>query len=155
MAHQPDDRQSQRDHQHEKNNPAFAPFLAQRFPAAAGATFVPPAGVLQRDRNIEPAPPFTRPLQQFFTLPPRRFLRHPRRFRDHSLQFFHLPAQLRFALREFFLFLVERRPGLRRSAAHAELLDLRCHPKENQQRQDAENDQGQGHGETDLEPLHE
>src|SRR5204862_4108513 len=150
--HQPDDRQSQRDHQHEKNDPAFAPFLTQRFPPAAGATFVPPAGVLQRDRNIEPASPFTRPLQQLFALPPRRFLSYSRRFRDHPLQFFHLAAQLRLALREFILFLVERRPGLRRSAAHAELLGLRRHPKENQQRQGAENNQRQRHRESDLQP---
>ena len=30
--------------------------------------------------------------QQFFPLPPRRFLRHSRRFRDHPLEFFHLAA---------------------------------------------------------------
>ena len=134
MAHQPDDRQPEGDHQHEKNDPALPPFFPERFPAATGAAFVSPAGVLERDRNIEPAPSFARSFQEFFALPPCRFLGHPRRFRDHALQFFHLAAQLRLALREFILFLVKRRPGLRRSAAHAELLGLRRDPKEHQQR---------------------
>ncbi|MEY2575591.1 MAG: hypothetical protein QOF80_1078 [Verrucomicrobiota bacterium] len=99
MAHQPDDGQPEHDHQDKKDDSAFAPFLAQRFAASAGAAIVPPAGILQRDRNIEPAAPFARPVQQLLALPPRRFLRHPRRFRDHALEFFHLTAQLGFALR--------------------------------------------------------
>jgi hypothetical protein len=140
MAHQPDNGQAERDYQNEKNNPAFAAFFAEGFPASSGAAIISPARVLERDRDIEPASPFARPRQQFLTLPPGRFLGDPRRLGDHALQFLHLAAQLRFALREFFLFLVERRPGLRRSAAHAGLLDLRRHPKENQQRNDAEND---------------
>lgn len=155
MAQQPDDGESERDDQHEEDDSAFAPFLPQGFPAADFTSIVSPPGVLQRDRNIESAAALACPGQQLFALPARRLLRHPRRFRDHALEFFHLAAQLRFALREFFLFLVERRPGLRRSAAHAELLDLRRDPKENEQRQDPENDQGYRHGETDLHPLHE
>ncbi len=155
MTHQPDDGESERDDQHEKNDSTFASFLAQGFPTAAFMPVVSPTRVLKRDGNIEPAPAFARPGQQLFPLTSRGFFCHPRRFRDHTLEFFHLAAQLRFALSEFFLFLVERRPGLRRSAAHAELLNFRGHPKENEQRQDPENDQGQGHGETNLHPLHE
>ena len=154
MAYEPDDRQPQRNHQDEKDDSAFAPFLAERFPPAPGASIIAPALVLERDRHVEPAPAFACPRQELFPLPPRRFLGHPRCLGDHPLEFLHLTAQLGFALREFFLFLVERCPGLRRSsAAHAELLGLRRHPKENQQREDAENDQRQRHRETDLEPF--
>ncbi len=35
MAHQPEHRGRERDHEHEKNDPAFAPFLAQRTAAPA------------------------------------------------------------------------------------------------------------------------
>ena len=156
MADEPDDRHAKRDHQHQKNYSAFAPFFPKRFSSATGSSFVAPAFILERDRNIEPAASFARAGEQFLTLTPRRFLRHARRFCNHPLEFFHLAAQLRFSLREFFLFLIERRPGLRsRSAAHAELLDLLRHPKENDQRQDPESDERQSDGEADLQPLRE
>ncbi len=94
-------------------------------------------------------------VQQFLALPASRFLGDARSFRDHALQLFHFAAKLRFALSEFFLFLVERRSGFRRSAAHAESLSLRGHPKENQERDDPKNNQRQSDGETDLHPLRE
>ena len=94
MADQPDDRDTERDHQHEKNYSAFAPFFPERFSPAVRPSFVAPALVLECDRNIKPAPPFTRACEQFFPLSPRSFLGHSRRFRDHSLEFFHLAAQL-------------------------------------------------------------
>jgi hypothetical protein len=146
MTHQPDDRQPKRDHQDQKNYSSFPPFFSERSAAATGAAVVSPTFVLQRDRNIQPAAAFTRAGQELFALSPGSFFRHARRFRDHPLQFFHLAAKLRFALREFFLFLVERRPGLRRSAAHAESLNLRGHPKEKQERHDPKNNQRQRHG---------
>lgn len=156
MAHEPDDCDPERDYQKEKNDSSFAAFFAERFSPATRPAFIAPAFVLERDGNIEPAPAFARPCQKLFPLPPRRLFRHPGRFRDHSLELFHLPAQLRFALGQFFLFLVKRRPGLRSwSAAHAGLLNLLRHPKEYEQREDPKSDQRQGHCEPDLKPLHE
>lgn len=155
MAHQPDHGDTKRDHQHEKDDPAFAPFFPQRDAPPADAAIVTPAFVLQCNRNIEPAAAFTGAGQQFFPLPACRFLGDARRFRDHALEFFHFAAQLRFALSEFFLFLVKRRSGFRRSAAHAESLTLRGHPEKNHERDHPKNNQRQRDRETDLHPLSE
>ena len=153
MADEPEDCKTERDHENQKNNPAFPPLLAQGNTPPADAAIVAPALVLKRDRNIEPAPAFTGAGQQFLPLPARSFLGHARRFRDHALEFFHFTAQLRFALGEFFLLLVERRPGFRRSAAHAKSLRLRGHPEKNEERHDPKNYQRQGDREADLQPL--
>ncbi len=155
MAHKPDDGDTKRNHQNKKHDPAFAPFLPQRDAPAADAAIVAPAFVLERDRDIQPAAAFAGAGQQFLALPARSFLGDAGSFRDHALQLFHFAAQLRFALSEFFLFLVERCSGLRRSAAHAESLNLRGHPEEDQERDDPENNQRQGESETDLQPLRE
>jgi len=155
MAHQPDDGDTERNHQNKKNDPAFAPFLPQRDAPAPDVAVVPPALVLERDRDIQPAAAFAGTLQQFLALPAGRFLGDAGSFRDHALQLFHFAAKLRFALSEFFLFLVERRSGFKRSAAHAESLSVRGHPKENQERDDPKNNQRQSDGETDLHPLRE
>ena len=153
MAHQPDNQRRERDYQHEKNDAAFPPFLPQRFPAATAPPRVAPSSVLERDRNIETAPAFGRARQQFFPVPARGFFRHFGSFRDHPLELFHLAAELRLFLSQFFLFLIQRRPGLRRSAAHAVLLGLRRHPEENDERDDPENDEGQTDGQPNLHPL--
>src|SRR5205807_10053453 len=92
VADEPDDRDAERYHQYQENNSAFAPFFPQRLSPAVRSSFIAPASVLERDRNIQPAPAFAPPGQQFFPLSPRRFLRHSRRFRDHPLEFFHLAA---------------------------------------------------------------
>ncbi len=155
MTHQPDHGDAKRDHQNEKDDAAFAPFLAQRDAAPADAAIVTPALVLKGNRNIEPAAAFTSAGQQFFPLPARRFLGDARRFRDHALELFHFAAQLRFALSEFFLFLVERCSGFSRSAAHAESLTLRGHPEKNCERDNPKNNQWQRDCETDLHPLGE
>lgn len=153
MRHQPDDGDTERDHQNEKNDPAFAPFLPERNAPAPDAGIVTPALVLERGRDIQPAASFAGALEQFLALAARGFLGDAGSFRDHALEFFHFAAKLRFALSEFFLFLVERRSGFKRSAAHAESLTVRGHPKENQERDHPENDQWQRHRETDLHPL--
>jgi hypothetical protein len=88
-------------------------------------------------------------------LPARSFLGDAGSFRDHALQLFHFAAKLCFALSEFFLFLVERCSGFRRSGAHAESLTLRGHPEENQERDQSKNNQRQRQSETDLHPLRE
>jgi hypothetical protein len=155
MADEPDDCETERDHENQKNNPAFPPLFAQGNAAAAAAAIVRPALVLERDRNIEPATAFAGAGQQFLSLAARSFLGHARRFRDHAFEFFHFAAQLRFALGEFFLLLVERRPGFRRSAAHAKSLRLRGHPEKNQKRHDPKNNQRQRDREADLQPLGE
>ena len=155
MARQPDDRDTERDHKDKKYDPPFSPFLAQRDAPAAAAVIVGPPLVLERDRHIEPAAPFRGPIQKLFALPARVFLGHARRFRDHPLELFHFAPQLRFALGEFFLFLVERRSLFRRSAAHAGSLSLRGNPEKNEQRHHAKNYQWQRHRETDLDPLRE
>ena len=155
MAHQPDHGETKRDHQDQKDDAALAPFLSHRDAPAAGAAIGAPAFVLECDRDIQTAPAFSRASKQFLPLAAGRFLGHARRFRDHAFQFFHFAAQRRFALSEFFLFLVERRPGFRRSAAHAESLTLHGHPEENQERDHSKNNQRQGESETDLDPLRE
>ena len=141
MAHQPDYGDAKRNNQDEEDDLAFASFLPERDPASAGPSIVAPAFVLKRDRNIQSAAAFTRARHQFFALPAGGLLGNPRRFGDHALQFFHFAPQLRFTLSEFFLFLVERRPRLRCSAAHAESLTLRGHPEENQERDQSKNNQ--------------
>src|SRR5438046_8956234 len=60
MADEPDDRDAECDHQHQKNDPAFASFFPERFSAAARSAFVPPARVLERNRNIAPGAASTR-----------------------------------------------------------------------------------------------
>jgi len=155
MAHQPDDREAERDDEDEKDDSAFAPFFPKRSALSAGAAIVSPAFVLQRDGNIQPAAAFAGPRQEFLPLAARRLLGDARGLRDHPLELFHITAKTRFALREFFLFLVQRRSGFRRSAAHAGSLNLRGHPEKNQERQDPKNNQGQRHRETDLHPLRE
>ena len=155
MADQPDDRQTERDHQDQENDAAFPPFLAQRFASSAGAAVVSPAFILERDRNIQTAPPFTGAGQQFLALPAGGFFGHAGSFRDHSLELLHFPAQLRFALGEFLLFLVERRSVFSRSAAHAKSRNPRGHPEENHERHNPKNNQRQGERETDLQPLSE
>ena len=155
MAHQPDHGDSKRDHQDEKNDTAFAPFLSERAAPAARAAIIAPAFVLERGRNIQPAAALSRAGQQFIPLPAGGFLGHARRVRNHALEPFHFAAQLRFALSEFFLFLVERRSGFRRWAAHAESLALHGHPEENQERDYSKNNQRQRERETDLHPLRE
>lgn len=155
MRHQPNDGDPERDYQNEKNDPAFAPFLPERNAPAPDAAIVTPALILEGDRDIQPAASFAGALEQFLALPARGFLCDARRFRDKALQLLPLAAQLRFALSEFFLLLVERRSGFIRSAAHAESLTVRGHPKENQERDHPENDQWQRHRETDLHPLRE
>ncbi|MEY2490235.1 MAG: hypothetical protein QOC70_2177 [Verrucomicrobiota bacterium] len=155
MAHQPDHGDTKRDHQDEKDDAALAPFLSERDAPAAGAAIVAPTFVLKCDGDIQPAAAFRRAGQQFFPLPPGRFLGDARRFRDHALELFHFAPHLRFALGEFFLFLVERRSGFRRSAAHAESLALHGHPEENQERDHSKNNQRQRESETDLHPLRE
>ena len=143
MAHQPDHGDAKRDHQDEKDDAALAPFLSERDAPAAGPAIVAPAFVLKGNGDIQPAAAFARAGQQFFSLPAGRFLGDARRVCDHPLKPFHFAPQFRFALGEFFLFLVKRRSGFRRSAAHAESLTLHGHPKENQERDHAKNDQRQ------------
>ena len=155
MADEPEDRETERDHENQKNNSAFPPFFPQGNTPPADAAIVAPAFVLERHGDIEPAPAFAGTGQQFFPLPARSFLSDARRFSDHALEFFHFAAQFRFALGEFFLLLVERRPGFRRSAAHAKSLCLRGHPEENEERHDPKNYQRQGDREADLQPLRE
>lgn len=155
MADEPENRETERDNKNQKNNPAFPPLFAERNAPPADAPIIAPAFVLERDRNIEPAPAFAGAGQQFLSLPARSFLGHPRRFRDHALEFFHFAAQFRFALGEFFLLLVERRPGFRRSVAHAKSLRLRGHPEKNEERHDPKNNQRQRDRESDLQPLRE
>ena len=104
------------------------------------AAIVAPAFVLERDGDIQPAAAFIGADQQFIPLPAGGFLGDTRRVRDKALEPFHFAAQLRLALREFFLFLVERSSGFRGSAAHAESLTLRGHPEENQEREHPKND---------------
>ena len=134
MARQPNDCDTKRNHQDKKYDPSFPPFLAQRDAPAATASIVAPTFVLERDRHIEPAAAFDGAIQKFLALPAGILLGHPRSFRDHPLELFHFAPQLRFAPGEFFLFLVERRSLFRRSAAHAESLDLRGHPEKNEKR---------------------
>ena len=155
MSHQPDDCDTERDHQNEKNNPAFPPFFPQRDATAPDTAVVTPALVLERDRDVQPAAAFAGALQQFLALPASCFLGDAGSFRDHALDFFDFAPKLRFALSEFFLFLVERRSGFKRSAAHAESPAVRGHPKENQERDHPKNNQRQRHRETDLYPLRE
>ena len=153
MADQPEDGDAKRNHQDEKNDPAFAPFLAHGNAAAAGAVIVAPAFILERDRNIQPAASFAGAGQQFIALPARRFLGHAGSVRDHAFQFFHFAPQLRLALGEFFLLLVKW--CSRFAVAHAESLTLRGHPEENQERGQPENNQRQRQSEPDLHPLRE
>jgi hypothetical protein len=155
MAHQPNDGDTKRNHENKKNDPALAPFLSQRNAPAADVAIVGPTLVLERDRDIQPAAAFAGAGQQFLALPARVFLGNPRSFRNHALQLFHFAAKLRFALREFFLFLVERCSAFKRSATHAESLTLRGHPEENQERGQPKNNQRQRQSETDLHPLRE
>jgi hypothetical protein len=153
MADQPDDGDTERNHQDEKNDPAFAPFLAHRNTAAAGAAIIAPAFVLQRDRNIQPAASFAGSGQQLVLLPACRFFGHAGSVRDHAFQFFHLAPQLRLTLGEFVLLLVEWCSGF--TVAHAESLTLRGHPEEDQERGQPENNQRQRQSEPDLHPLRE
>ena len=155
MADQPDHGDAKRDDQDKKDDAAFAPFLAERDAPAAAAAIVAPAFVLEHGGDIQPVAAFTRARQQFLALPAVGFLGDAWSFRDKALQLFHFAAQLRFALSEFLLFLVERRPGLGRLAAHAESLALHGHPEENQEREHPKNDQRERERETDLHPLRE
>lgn len=98
MTHQPDDQQRQRDYQNQKNDPAFAPFFAQRFPAATSPAHVSPPFVLERDGNVEAAPAFRRADEQFLALPAGGFLRNPRGLGDHLLELLHFAPKLRFLL---------------------------------------------------------
>lgn len=141
MADEPDDRDTERNHENKKNNPALAPFLAHRNTTTAGAVIVAPAFVLERDRNIQAAASFAGAGQQFVALPARRFLGHAGGIRDHAFQFFHFTPQLGLTLGEFFLLLVEWCSGF--TVAHAESLTLRGHPEENQERGQPENNQRQ------------
>jgi hypothetical protein len=155
MAHQPNDGDTKRNHENKKNDPALAPFLSQRNAPAADAAIVAPTLVLERDRDIQPAAALAGAGQQFLALPARVFLGNARSFRNHALQLFHFAAKLRFALREFFLFLVERCSAFKRSATHAESLTLRGHPEEDQERDHPKNNQWQRDRETDPHPLSE
>ena len=94
MADEPDDRDAERDHQYQKNDPAFASFFPERFSPAVRSAFVAPPFVLECHRNIEAAAPFTRASEYFLPLPSRSFLGYARRFRDHPLELLHLAAQL-------------------------------------------------------------
>src|SRR5437763_13598792 len=98
VADEPDDRDAERYHQHQENDPAFAPFFPQRLSPAVRSSFIAPASVLERDRNIQPAPAFARPGQQLFPLPPRRFLRPSPRLRDHPHEYFQFSPQSRIPL---------------------------------------------------------
>jgi hypothetical protein len=155
MAHQPNDGDTKRNHQNKKHDSAFAPFLPQRDAPAADAAIVAPAFVLERDRDIQPAAAFAGAGQQFLALPARSFLGDAGSFRDHALQLVHFAPKLHFALGEFFLFLVERCSGFKRSAAHAKSLTFRGHPEENQERDHPKNNQRQRQSKTDLHPLRE
>ena len=155
MADEPENREAKRDHENQKNDSAFPSLFAQGNAPSSDAAVIAPALVLKRDRNIKPAAAFAGAGQQFLPLPARSFLGHARSFRDHALEFFDFAAQRGFALGEFFLLLVERRPGFRRSAAHAKSLRLRGHPEKNEERHDPKNYQRQSNRESDLQPLRE
>ena len=155
MADEPENREAERDHENQKNDSAFPSLFAQGNAPSSDAAVIAPALVLERDRDIKPAAALAGAGQQFLPLPARSFLGDARSFRDHALEFFDFAAQLRFALGEFFLLLVERRPGFRRSAAHAKSLRLRGHPEKNEERHDPKNYQRQSNRESDLQPLRE
>jgi len=155
MADEPENREAERDHENQKNDSAFPSLFAQGNASSSDAAVIAPALVLERDRDIKPAAAFAGAGQQLLPLPARSFLGHARSFRNHTLEFFHFAAQLRFALGEFVLLLVERRPGFRRSAAHAKSLRLRGHPEKNEERHDPKNYQRQSNRESDLQPLRE
>lgn len=106
MRDQPNDRDYERDDEHQENDPPFAALLAQ---GAARPRFVREGVGMSIERDIEPRPFRAGELPQVFPASSIFFLGHARRFRDHALEFFHLPAQLRFLAREFYLGLIEGR----------------------------------------------
>jgi len=59
MTYEPEDRETERDDQNEKDNAALASLLSQRDSPAADWSVVGPSFVLKRERDIETAPAFT------------------------------------------------------------------------------------------------
>ena len=108
MSRDPDDGHCKCDHQHDKEQPAFASLFAKRARTARlpGVFAIP--FVVERDRNIEPLASFVRPLEELFPLPAAAFLGDPWRFLDHALEIIHFPAQIGFLCRQLLLFLVQR-----------------------------------------------
>ena len=155
MRRKPDNGQGQRDHEHQKYQPSFAPFFAHGSAAAALKNFIAIAFVLQGNGNIKTPAAFARTLQNFLTLPARSFLRHARRLLDHAFQLAHALAQFRFLQRQLFLFLIKRRFGFRRSTRHAGSRRFRRQPEKEQKPNENENDERKRKRKPDLHPLHE
>jgi len=155
MSRDPEDGGGKSDDQHDEEQAAFAALLAERARPALIPEIFGVAFVVERDGNIEPIAPFARALEKFFLLAARRFRGDARRLFDHPLQVLHLLAQFIFALREFLLLLVQRSVGMRASPGHVRLTTVASHPEKNQERGGAENNEGQGEGQADLQPLPE
>src|SRR4030095_631194 len=116
MGDDPDDRNGERDHKHNEEQPAFAALLAERARATVPRGVFAVALVLQRHRDIEAIAALAGALQEQFAVAPRPFLRDPWCFLDQALEVLHLPAQILFESGEFLLLLIERRVGAGASA---------------------------------------
>ena len=111
MRCDPDHRHRERDHEDEKEEPAFTALLAERTRATALPTAFAEAFVLERDGDIEALASFIGPLQKFFPLTARFFCCDAWRFFDHALQIVHLLAQILLESGELQLLLIQRRVG--------------------------------------------
>src|SRR5205809_5837210 len=119
MAHQPNNRADQSNHQNNENDPAFAALLSQSAMSPRTHGVVTIALVLQGNRDVEAAAAFVRSREQFLALLPRHFFGQSWRFFNHPLKLFHLLAQLRFAADKVLLGLIKCAGGFGWAPKHA------------------------------------
>ena len=118
MIKQPNRREQKCNDQNQKKNPSLACLLPQR-PARPGGYTTAIAFIMQGQRNIQTAAALARAHQQFLALALFNFFRDAGRVIDHSLQFFHLVAQLGFLPRQVLFRLIERGVRSNRATKHA------------------------------------